>query len=183
VERALSDDLERLVEVLAQFAATMVTDSSVHGVLDYLVTRIVDALPITAAGATLTWLDGGPRYATASNPEALQLEQLHTGGSDAPHLPAQRSSGPVAAGLAVVLAVPLRHGDQSLGVMHLYQDSPRLLNAAATRTAQTLADVAAAYLLNAHTRQHRKQPRTWRTTSTCTIRSLDCPTGRCCWND
>lgn len=151
----MSDEHERLVDVLAEFAATMVTDSSVHGVLDYLVTRIVDVLPITAAGATLLWLSGEPRYVAASDPEALRLE-LHTGGSDAPGLPAQRSGGPVPAGLAVVLAVPLRHGDQTLGVLRLYRNPPAPLNAAATRTAQTLADVAAAYLLNANTRQDRE---------------------------
>jgi len=66
------------------------------------------------------------------------------------------SGGPVAAGLAVVLAIPLRHGDQMLGVLHLHRNPPAPLSAAATRTAQTLADVAAAYLLNAHTRQDRE---------------------------
>jgi len=151
----MSDEHERLVDVLAEFAATMVTDSSVQGILDYLVTRIVDVLPITAAGAILLWLSGEPRYVAASDPEALRLE-LHTGGSDGPGLPAQRSGGPVPAGLAVVLAVSLRHGDQMLGVLRLYRNPPAPLNAAATRTAQTLADVAAAYLRNANTRQDRE---------------------------
>jgi len=88
----MSDEHERLVDVLAEFAATMVTDSSVHGVLDYLVTRIVDVLPITAAGATLLWLSGEPRYVAASDPEGC-------GSSCTPEVathPACRRSGPAA---------------------------------------------------------------------------------------
>jgi hypothetical protein len=39
--------------VLSEFARTMVTDFPIQGILDHLVLRIVDILPITAAAVTL----------------------------------------------------------------------------------------------------------------------------------
>ena len=39
--------------MLSEFARTMVTDFPIQGILDHLVRRIVDILPITAAGVTL----------------------------------------------------------------------------------------------------------------------------------
>jgi len=51
-----------------------------------------------------------------------------------------------------VFTFPLRHGSEQLGALDLYRDTPGPLNAASMDTAQTLADVAAAYLLNARAR-------------------------------
>ena len=53
------------------------------------------------------------------------------------------------AGLAAVFTFPLRHGDAQLGALDLYRDTPGTLSHKAMTDAQTLADVAAAYLLNA----------------------------------
>ena len=44
---------EQLSGVLSEFARTMVTDFPIQAILDHLVKRIVDVLPITAAGVTL----------------------------------------------------------------------------------------------------------------------------------
>ena len=44
---------EDLADVLSEFARTMVTDFPIQGILDHLVKRIVDILPVTAAGVTL----------------------------------------------------------------------------------------------------------------------------------
>ena len=44
---------EDLAEVLSEFARTMVTDFPIQRILDHLVKRIVDVLPVTAAGVTL----------------------------------------------------------------------------------------------------------------------------------
>jgi len=57
-EIVLSEDL---TEVLSEFARTMVTDFPIQGILDHLVGRIVDVLPISAAGVTLIAPDLGPR--------------------------------------------------------------------------------------------------------------------------
>ena len=44
---------EDLSDLLSEFARTMVTNFPIQGILDHLVSRIVDVLPITAAGVTL----------------------------------------------------------------------------------------------------------------------------------
>jgi diguanylate cyclase (GGDEF)-like protein len=59
----------------------------------------------------------------------------------------------VAAGLAAVFTFPLRHGADRLGALDLYRDTPGELTPRAMVAAQTLADVVAAYLLNAQSRE------------------------------
>jgi hypothetical protein len=44
---------KELGDVLGEFARTMVTDFPIQAILDQLVRRIVQILPITAAGVTL----------------------------------------------------------------------------------------------------------------------------------
>jgi hypothetical protein len=44
---------EELSSVLSEFARTMLTDFPIQSILDHLVQRIVDVLPITGAGVTL----------------------------------------------------------------------------------------------------------------------------------
>jgi diguanylate cyclase (GGDEF)-like protein len=57
-----------------------------------------------------------------------------------------------AAGLAAVFTFPLRHGDGRLGALDLYRDTPGDLDPHDMDAAQTMADVAAAYLINAQAR-------------------------------
>ncbi|CAN5289291.1 hypothetical protein BH23ACT9_BH23ACT9_06340 [soil metagenome] len=57
-----------------------------------------------------------------------------------------------AAGLAAVFAFPLYHGEGRLGALDLYRDTPGALGKGDMHAAETLADVAAAYLLNAQAR-------------------------------
>jgi diguanylate cyclase (GGDEF)-like protein len=59
----------------------------------------------------------------------------------------------VAAGLAAVFTFPLRHGDGRLGALDLYRDTTGPLDREDLAAAQTLADVAAAYLINAQARE------------------------------
>ena len=160
-----------LSEVLREFARTMVTDFPIQGILDRLVERIVEVLPITAAGVTLISPSGSPRYVAASDALALRFEELQTGLQDGPCRAAYETgrivvvsdlriedrfgrfaAGALEAGLAAVFAFPLRHGDDQLGALDLYRDTPGPLNAATMEAAQTLADVAAAYILNAEAR-------------------------------
>ena len=165
-----------LVEVLSEFARTMVTDFPVQAILDGLVNRIVDVLPISAAGVTVISPPAYPRYVAASDPAALEFEQLQSRLADGPCQAAYTSGSfvsvpdltratrfpqfaapAVQAGLAAVFAFPMRHGDQPLGALNLYRDVPGPLDDQAVRTAQTLADVGAAYLLNAQLRHDRQQ--------------------------
>jgi diguanylate cyclase (GGDEF)-like protein len=166
-------DEQLLSEVLSEFAHTLVTDFPIQGILDHLVLRIVDVLPITAAGVTIIAPGVAPRYLAASNDSALQFERLQTELGEGPCLEAYETGHPVAiadlrgdvrfprfapraleAGLAAVFTFPLCHGNEQLGALDLYRDRRGRLNAAAMKSAQTLADVAAAYLHNAQAREN-----------------------------
>jgi len=172
VLQVVSGHEEQLADVLGEFARTMLTDFPIQGILDRLVTRIVDVLPISAAGVTLISSEEQPHHVAASDRLALRFEQLQSEIAEGPCLMAYRSGRPVAegdlrvaaarfprfapqavaSGLAAVFAFPLRHGDSQLGALDLYRESPGLLSQEAMQAAQTLADVASAYLLNAQAR-------------------------------
>lgn len=176
-QRGAERQLEhRLSEVLRNFAHTMGTDFPIQSILDHLVAEIVAMLPVTAAGVTLIAPDTGPRYIAASNDAALQYEQLQTELNQGPCLLAYQSGKPVAvpdlrtddrfpifapralqAGLQAVFTFPLRHEQRPLGALDLYRDTPGPLGPEGTAAAQTLADVAAAYLLNAQARLDLQQ--------------------------
>ncbi|MDA8267699.1 MAG: EAL domain-containing protein [Actinomycetota bacterium] len=160
-----------LVEVLGEFARTMVTDFPIQAILDRLVQRIVEIMPISAAGVTLISDGVLPRYVAASDPSALCFEQLQTELGEGPCLLAYETGEAVAVpdlaadtlfaafrdraladGLAAVWTFPLRQGDERLGALDLYRQSPGPLDADAMEAAQTLADVTAAYLVNAQDR-------------------------------
>ncbi len=82
---------EELADVLSEFARTMVTDFPIQGILDHLVKRIVDVMPITAAGVTLISTELEPRYVAASNDSALRYEMLQTELEEGPCLAAYQT--------------------------------------------------------------------------------------------
>ncbi len=158
--------------VLSEFARTMLTDFPLQAILDALVQRIVGLLPVSGAGVTLIGEGDSPRYIAASDSRALRFERLQTTLGHGPCVVAHRTNaavlvpdlgadeqfsafGPhaVAAGLLAVFTFPLRHGEQRLGALDLYRDKVGPLNDADMVMAQTLADVAAAYLINAQARE------------------------------
>ncbi len=162
---------DQLSDVLSEFARTMVTDFPIQAILDHLVLRIVDVLPVTSAGVTLISPGSGPHYVAASDKSALRFEELQTELGQGPCLTAYQTGQAVAvpdlrdedrfpifapraldAGLVAVFTFPLRQGDHQLGALDLYRQTPGALDADAMKSAQTLADVAAAYLLNARAR-------------------------------
>ena len=162
----------KLSAVLAEFARTLTTDFPIQRILDHLVERIVEVLPVTAAGVTLIAPGKAPRYIAASNAAALQFEQLQVELGQGPCVVAYETGEPVTiadlrtddrfpafakagveADLVAVFALPLRHGEEQLGALDLYRDTPGPLDAGDMAAAQTLADVTAAYLLNAQSRE------------------------------
>ena len=123
---------EELSDVLSEFARTMVTDFPIQGILDHLVKRIVEIMPITAAGVTLIAPGLEPRYVAASDPSALRYEKLQTEFGEGPCLAAYNTGEAVsvpdlrledrfpefapralASGLAAVFTFPLRHEDRA----------------------------------------------------------------------
>ncbi|MEY2552604.1 MAG: hypothetical protein QOC57_464, partial [Ilumatobacteraceae bacterium] len=69
---------DKLSEVLSEFAHTMITDFPIQGILDHLIRRIVEVLPVSSAGVTLISSELSPRYVAASNDSALDFERLQT---------------------------------------------------------------------------------------------------------
>lgn len=165
-----------LAGLLVDFSRTMLTEFPVQDVLDKLVTRVVDLFPVTGAGVTLLRPDLSREYVAASSAAAEQIEELQiehregpcrlafmTGDAVAvPDLRAVREYpvfGPaaMAAGTAAIFSFPLRHGAIRLGALDLSRDTPGQLTPDQLEAAQTLADVAAAYLLNAQVRSQTQQ--------------------------
>jgi diguanylate cyclase (GGDEF)-like protein len=161
----------KLSAVLTDFARTLATDFPIQDILDHLVERIVEILPVTTAGVTVLSAGQAPQYISATDESALRLQRLQTQIGEGPCLVAYESGEPVSApdlssderfpryaaavleaGLAAVFTFPLRHGDGQLGALDLYRDTPGELDQQDMDAAQTLADVAAAYLLNAQSR-------------------------------
>ena len=62
----------KLSSVLIEFARTLLTDFPIQAILDHLVLRIVDVLPVTAAGVTLISLGADPHFIAASDDSALR---------------------------------------------------------------------------------------------------------------
>lgn len=163
--------------MLSDFARNMLLDFDVQAILDLLVERIVGILDVTGAGVTLISTGHAPHYIAASDGAALRFERLPSSLGQGPCVTAFETGTAVAVpdlrvddrfplfapaaveeGLAAVFTFPLRHGESpGLGALDLYRDVPGDLDERERATAQTLADVAPAYLLNAQARQHSEQ--------------------------
>ena len=162
---------DHLAEVLSEFAHTLVTDFPIQGILDHLVRRIVDILPIDAAGVSLISPTTSPVLVAGSDESAIRYELLQTELGEGPCLAAYETGGAISIpdlandgrfpaytdralveGLVAVFTFPLRHGDRCLGALDLYRTRAGGLSDEEMTTAQTLADVATAYLLNAESR-------------------------------
>ncbi len=128
------------------------------------VERIVDVLPVTAAGVTLIAPGLAPRYVAASNPSALRFEQLQTEVGQGPCLLAYESGEAVsvpdmrdesrfplfappaiAAGMAAVFTFPLHHGEGRLGALDLYRDTPGALDSRDLAAAHRVIDLRDAH--------------------------------------
>jgi diguanylate cyclase (GGDEF)-like protein len=162
---------DKLANVMSEFARAMLTEFPIQVSLDHLVRRIVEIVPITAAGVTLITPGIEPRWVAASNAEALRYETLQTELGQGPCFTAYDTGEEISVpdlslearfpvftpralevGLRAVFTFPLRHDGRQLGALDLYRDTPGPLSADAMAMAQTLADVAAAYLISAQAR-------------------------------
>lgn len=161
----------QLSDLLSEFARTLVTDFPIQSILDHLVVRIAELLPIDSAGVTLISDALDPRHIAASDDSALRYVRLQTEMGEGPCLTAYRTANAVVvpdllddyqfpnfsaraldAGLRAVFSFPLHNDDKRLGALDLYRNSPGPMDGEAMYAAQTLADVTSAYLLNAQAR-------------------------------
>jgi diguanylate cyclase (GGDEF)-like protein len=165
-----------VTQVLAEFAHTLGSDFSLRSTLDHLVDRIVEALPVTGAGVMLIGAEDELHFVSATNQLLLEIESLQNELGEGPCLHAYRTGESVAIpdlscdqrfpqfsarawekGLAAVFTFPLSLDGIRLGALDLYRDVPGALDPSEMEAAQTLADVAAAYLFNARAREQAKQ--------------------------
>ena len=165
-------DEEKLSSVLSDLARTLATEFPIQQILDHLVERIVRILPITSSGVTLIGERREPRFVAASDPSGLRYERLQSDLGEGPCVLAFDTGQPVAvadlrsearfpafseaaraAGLGAVFTFPLHQGEHRLGALDLYSETPGALDQRTMEAAQTLADVAAAYLINAQARE------------------------------
>jgi serine phosphatase RsbU (regulator of sigma subunit) len=165
-------DEQRLTTVLVEFARTLIGDFSIQKILDHLVDRVVEVIPISGAGVLLMDSDTEHHFVAASDDVILGVETLQMQLQEGPCLHAYRTGQHVAirdlaqdttfarfspaaaqAGLGAVYSFPLRLDDRQLGALELYAKEPLELSAADLVGAQILADVTAAYLFNARARQ------------------------------
>jgi diguanylate cyclase (GGDEF)-like protein len=161
-----------LTRVLIEFAEILGTDFSVPTILDHLVNRIVDLVPITGAGVMLMNAEQELRFVAASNDAVRIIETLENELHEGPCLTAYQTGEQVAvpdlnvdvrfprfsprareAGLAAIFTFPLRLGGRRLGALDIYRDTSGALRDGELRIAQILAEVAAGYLMNALNRQ------------------------------
>jgi diguanylate cyclase (GGDEF)-like protein len=161
----------RLSDVLSEFARTLLTDFPIQAILDHLVRRIVEILPVSAAGVTLISDTTTPRFIAASDESAMRFERLQTDLREGPCLVAYQTGEAIsspdltrearfphfttqarAKGLAAVFTFPLGEGERRLGALDLYRTTVGPLDEHEMDAAQTLADVTTAYLLNAQAR-------------------------------
>lgn len=167
---------QRLATVLVDFARTLTTDFSIQTILDQLVDRVVEVIPVDGAGVLLMDSDTEHHFVAASDDVILGVEALQMDLQEGPCLEAYRTGRHVAvrdltqdttflhfspaasdAGLGAVYSFPLRLDDRQLGALELYAKSALDLSDADLVGAQILADVAAAYLFNAQAREDARE--------------------------
>jgi diguanylate cyclase (GGDEF)-like protein len=162
---------DQLRDLLAEFAHTLAGDFHIQEILDHLVERIVDVLPITGSGVMVMGASNDLHFVAASNEAILEVETLQNELGEGPCLEAYRSGRPVAvpdlavddnfpqfspravqSGLAAVFTFPMGLDGHRFGALDLYRDAPGPLDQHDMESAQVLADVAAAYIHNARGR-------------------------------
>ncbi len=162
---------DKLTDLLAEFARTLGSDFRIQDILERLVTRIVEVLPVTGAGVMLMGTADELHFVAASNDAILAIESLQNELGEGPCLEAYRSGEAVSvpdigldqrfstfspraseAGLAAVFTFPMSLDGARFGALDLYRDASGDLDPADLRAAQILADVAAAYIHNARGR-------------------------------
>lgn len=162
-------DHTALSRVLRHFARTMAANYDITQVLHDLSDDIVEVLGATCAGVALLDEDGDLRFVTATSDTAAEAEHIQERLQAGACVEAIERNEPVAVhdlrdchdrwpdyareieqiGVRAVLGVPLVVDDRRVGSLDIYGDEPRQWDDEAITTALVLADLGAAYVLNA----------------------------------
>ncbi|MEU5250573.1 GAF and ANTAR domain-containing protein [Streptomyces longwoodensis] len=167
-----AEERRRIAAALAGAAEGLADDA----VPEALCRACVRLLPVSGASVTLS---GGPDVQStwcASGPTAARLAETQFTLGDGPGrtaleravpvLAADLTDGPdvrrwpvfahqaVGLGVRAVFSLPLGVGDQAIGTVDLFRDTPGPLDAAALRTALRVRDALTTTLLDLHARTH-----------------------------
>lgn len=166
-----------LTAALSAFARTLAQGYEITDVLYDLTERVVEVIPVPAAGVSL--LEGGTlRHAISVNDIAAGIEAAQEHAQQGPCVDACRANETVtvpdlradsgrwpemgraalAAGVIAVAGIPFSDGRQTLGALNLYDTQPRQWSNADLERARVLADMATSYVVNAS--QLQKERRT-----------------------
>jgi GAF domain-containing protein len=159
-----------LARTLVELADTLVADFDVVELLSLLTDRCVDVLDVGAAGLMLAAPEGDLRVVASSSEAMRVLELFEVQAQEGPCLDCYRTGHPVlnedlstgnsrwprfgpealAAGFAVVHALPMRLRGNVIGALNLFHVHPGQMREADVVAAQAMADVATIAIL-----QHR----------------------------
>jgi diguanylate cyclase (GGDEF)-like protein len=160
-----------LSAIMGQFARVIATDFPVERILDELVRCVVEVLPVDAAGVTVDAVGFDVPVVAGSDDVVLGFQRVHGELADTPSQWSRQFGEPVTVpdlsqesrfvdfataaqrhDVQAVFSFPLRHGAQPIGALDLYRYTTGALSPDAEAIAQSLADVAASYLVNAQLR-------------------------------
>ena len=161
-------DQQALARVLRQFARTMAGSFDTSHALYDLSDSIVEVLDATSAGVAL--LDGDDlRFVTATDEQGAAAEQTQERLQTGPCLESIRRGEPVRVtdlrdchglwpeyaptveeiGFRAALGIPLALDERQIGSLDVYSAEPREWDDEAVNAALVLADIGAAYVVNA----------------------------------
>ncbi len=163
------EGLLELLDVLAAFSRTLLDGHQVDDILEELVGRMSDILPVDGAGVMMENETGVLRFEAASDATVRNIESLQIELGEGPCLAAYQTGEQVLvddlstcirfpafapraleSGVRSVYSFPMWHDEQGLGALNLYRAySTDTLTPTQTAAGQTLADVATAYVLHA----------------------------------
>lgn len=169
-------DAQRLGEVLVEFAQTLVRDPPIQRILDRLVQRSLEVIPVTGAGVLLMDPHLDLRFVAASDDILLRVEGLQQEFGEGPCITAYQTGKQVlipdlgtdqqfpkfspaayAGGLGAVFAFPMAVEGRRLGAMDVYRRDPGPLAVEDTAACQVLADVATSYVYSARVHAGERQ--------------------------
>jgi GAF domain-containing protein len=157
-----------LAEVFVEIADTLVADFDLVEFLGRLTTRLTELLPAEEVGIILADPGEGLRLIASSSERMHVLELYEVQHLEGPCLDCHATGAAVVnvdladadsrwprfaplarrGGFRVVHALPMRHGDQGIGVVNIFDTTGKHLTTEELRVSQALADIATIGILH-----------------------------------